>query len=109
MENFIKACLYFKPLFSCLENIPSDLNLFFIRFCFCLLPILQTFIFIKLCQVEKTLVQIIFYGFYDFDKFRMSSGPTKDEILDVLPKELTDNVVTQKDREKYSHILRKFS
>ena len=38
----------------------------------------------------------------------MSSGPTKDEILDVLPKELTDNVVTQKDREKYSHILRKF-
>ena len=42
-------------------------------------------------------------------EFRMSSGPTKDEILDVLPKELTDNVVTQKDREKYSHILRKFS
>ena len=41
-------------------------------------------------------------------EFRMSSGPTKDEILDVLPKELTDNVVTQKDREKYSHILRKF-
>jgi len=35
----------------------------------------------------------------------MSSGPTKDEILDVLPKELTDNIVTQKDREKYSHIL----
>ena len=43
-----------------------------------------------------------------FKNFRMSSGPSKDEILDVLPKELTNNIVTQKDREKYSHILRKY-
>ena len=71
------------------------------------MPTLQTFIFIKLCLFEN---QNYFYGIYDFkmNNFRMSSGPTKDEILDVLPKELTDNVVTQKDREKYSHILRKF-
>ena len=53
--------------------------------------------------------QNYFLWFLQFKfEFRMSSGPTKDEILDVLPKELTDNVVTQKDREKYSHILRKF-
>ena len=106
MENFIKACSYFKPLFSFPENIPSDLNLFFIRFCFCLLPILQTFIFIISipCLVEIQISQI----FIVFINFRMSSGPTKDEILDVLPKELTENVVTQKDREKYSHILRKY-
>ena len=69
MENFIKACSYFKPLFSCPENIPSDLNSFFIRLCFCLLPILQTFIFTKLYLVEIFIlkIKIIFYGFYNLD------------------------------------------
>ena len=83
-----------------------------IRFEFIFYSILFLFIayFTKI-YFYKTLPSwkkyFLWYWRFEFE-FRMSSGPTKDEILDVLPKELTDNVVTQKDREKYSHILRKF-